>query len=254
MSRLNSYNVTKDRKIYGNCQVQSPNGVLMFRCDQKKAYWYINRNLGDIIQKEPLIVRLNFEPKGLGNHQKEFGLSEMLNKCVSCGDENFLTKHHIVPYCYRRYFPLEIKSHNFHDVMPLCTNCHDTYERKADELKSKLSIEYNAPLNGVNDKRNHTKFSKIAKTLLSDEVYKIPNKRVKEIKSDVKDFFGIKRLSKKRLYSIASMRPTQPNKTHGLIVIENIKDIDSFIIMWRKHFIEEMNCLHLPKNWSTETK
>lgn len=254
MSRLNSYNVKKDRKIYGNCQVQSPNGVLMFRCDQKKAYWYINRNLGDIIQKEPLIVRLNFEPKGLGNHQKEFGLSEMLNKCVSCGGENFLTKHHIVPYCYRRYFPLEIKSHNFHDVMPLCTNCHDTYERKADELKSKLSIEYNAPLNGVNDKRNYTKFSKIAKTLLSDDVYKIPNKRVKEIKSNVKDFFGIKRLSKKRLYSIASMRSTQPNKTHGLIVIENIKDIDSFIIMWRKHFIEEMNCLHLPKNWSTETK
>ena len=87
-------NITKDKKIYGNCQVLSPEGILMFRCDQKKANWYLNRDLADPINNDPLVIKLKFEPKGLGNHAKPFGLTEMVNKCVNCGSEEFLTKHH----------------------------------------------------------------------------------------------------------------------------------------------------------------
>lgn len=36
MSRLLK-NIVKDRKLYGNCKVYSPFGVLMFRCDLKRA-------------------------------------------------------------------------------------------------------------------------------------------------------------------------------------------------------------------------
>ena len=70
MGRVTSYGVEKDRKIYGNCQVLSPGGILMFRCDEKKAKWYLNRNLGEILSESPLIVKLKFEPRGLGNHNK----------------------------------------------------------------------------------------------------------------------------------------------------------------------------------------
>jgi len=84
--------IPKDRKIYGNWQVQSPDGILMFRCDEKKANWYLNRNLGEVIKTSPLIVKLKFKPRGLGNHNKSFGLSEMGNKCVTCGDEEYLTR------------------------------------------------------------------------------------------------------------------------------------------------------------------
>jgi hypothetical protein len=246
---MNPFGVTKNRRIYGNCQVQSPDGILMFRCDEKKANWYLNRDLGEIVSDDPLTIRLKFEPNGLGNHNKDFGLSEMKNQCVVCGGDEFLTRHHVVPYCYRRYFPLEVKSHNFHDVLSLCVECHENYERFADKLKLELADEHNAPINGeVDDKKDSIRFSKIASTLLRPDVNNIPKKRIIKIKSEVKNFFGIKRLTKKRIKEISSIRSVL-KRTHGEMVMENISDIQSFVEMWREHFIENMNCQYLPKDW-----
>jgi hypothetical protein len=253
MSIYKSYGVDKDRKIYGNCQVLSPGGILMFRCDEKKANWYLNRNLGTVVSESPLIVKLNFEPKGLGNHNKSFGLSEMGNKCVTCGNEEYLTRHHVVPYCYRRYFPTELKSHNFHDVLSLCADCHDAYERKADELKEKLATIYNAPINGeVEVKGDMIKWIKIARALIGD-TSNIPKKRIKSLKNEIKKYFGIKRLTMVRLKSISETKTTFLRKTHGEVVISRIDNIQTFIEMWRSHFLEHNDCKHLPKDWSVKT-
>lgn len=254
MSKITSYGVDKDRKIYGNCQVLSPDGILMFRCDEKKANWYLNRNLGEVITDSPLTVKLNFEPRGLGNHNKGFGLSEMGNKCVTCGNEEYLTRHHVVPYCYRRYFPLELKSHNFHDVLSLCVDCHESYERKADELKEKLAIKYDAPINGEVEKSdNLIKYIKIAKTLYGD-TSTIPSSRIELLKKDIKSFFGIKRLSKARLKKISEIKSTTIRKTHGEIVISQVNDVQKFVEMWREHFITNNECKYLPENWNIKYK
>lgn len=245
------YGVNKDRKIYGNCQVYSPNDILMFRCDTKKAKWYLDRDLAEIIKESPLIIKLNFEPKGLGNHNKDFGLSEMSNRCVACGNDEFLTRHHVVPYCYRKFFPLELKEHNFHDVLSLCVPCHEKYERYADELKISLGKEYNSPINGETiDNKELIKYSKIASTLLRGDISRIPKERIKEMKCQIKTKFGIKRLTKKRLLKLSKVKSTILEKSHGEIVIEQITDIQSFVEMWRSHFVSNMNCKHLPKNWS----
>lgn len=53
MGLLNT--VTKDRKIYGNCQVLSPEGHLMFRCESKKANWYLKRDLAQIVNLDPIL-------------------------------------------------------------------------------------------------------------------------------------------------------------------------------------------------------
>lgn len=256
-----SYGVTKDRKIYGNCQVLSPEGILMFRCDTKKANWYLNRvdssgyPLGEKISDDPLTVKLNFKPKGLGNHNREFGLTMMDNKCVSCGSEEYLTRHHVVPYCYRRYFPTNIKSHNFHDVLSLCVDCHERYERHADKLKDKISIDYDAPINGETIfNKELIKYSKIAVTLLKEDLTKIPNIRVRKLKKELKDRFGIKKLTINKIKEIADIKITILSRTHGQIVIERIDDIQSFIEMWRQHFITHNDCKHLPENWSVKNR
>lgn len=249
MSHL-SYGVTKNRKIYGNCQVLSPDGILMFRCDEKKANWYLKRNLGEIINFNPLTVKLNFKPNGLGNHNKDWGLSEMSNNCVVCGSEDFLTKHHVVPYSYRRYFPLEIKSHNFHDVLSVCVDCHESYERYADELKLELSNQYKAPINGEIEKRSDViKYSKISSTLLRDDI-NIPKERIKEMRNEIKSFFGIKRLTKSKLKTMTEIKSNVIKKTHGKMVIEKVDDLQSFVEIWRSHFLEKMKPNYLPKNWN----
>lgn len=244
-----SYGVTKNRKIYGNCQVLSPNNILMFRCDEKKANWYIKRNLGDIVSYDPLIIKLNFKPKGLGNHNKDWGLSEMLNKCVVCGEKEFLTKHHVVPSFYRRYFPLEVKSHKFHDILSVCVDCHERYERHADELKLEISIKYDAPINGEVEKRKDVvKYIKMAFTLLRNDI-NIPKERIKELRGEIKNFFGIKRLTNAKLKSIVSNKPILVRKTHGEMVVQKLENLQDFVEMWRHHFVDKMKPKFLPKNW-----
>ena len=244
--------IPKDRKIYGNWQVQSPDGILMFRCDEKKAMWYVKRNLGDIINNDPKIVKLNFIPNGLGNHQRSYGLTEMLNICVVCGTNEFLTRHHVVPHCYRKYFPLEIKSHNFHDVLSVCVHCHDKYERKADDYKTQLSIIYTAPINGESiDNKEIIKARKLANSLINFESAMPENRKV-EIKNQIKDILGIKKLHKSRLHRLLNIEVKYSNKTHGEIVVSKIDDIKVFMTSWRRHFIENNDCNFLPKDWSVE--
>jgi len=244
--------IPKDRKIYGNWQVQSPDGILMFRCDEKKAMWYVKRNLGDIINNDPKIVKLTFTPNGLGNHQRSYGLTEMLNICVVCGTNEFLTRHHVVPHCYRKYFPLEIKSHNFHDVLSVCVHCHDKYERKADNYKIQLSLIYQSPINGeIVDNKDIIKARKLANSLINFESVMPENRKV-EIKNQIKDILGIKKLHKSRLQKLLNIEVKYSNKTHGEIVVSKIDDIKGFMTSWRKHFIENNDCKFLPKDWSVE--
>lgn len=238
----------KNKRIYGNCKVFSPNDILMFKCDEKKANWYLKRKLATVINQHPLSIKLNFEPNGLGNHNKKWGLSVMENKCVVCGEYEFLTKHHVVPHTYRKNFPIEVKSHKFHDVLPLCIGCHEKYESLADDLKYKLSIDYNAPLNPVKKENKSLKYRKIASALLREDI-NIPKERKDQLIKEIKSFFDIKRLSKSRLIKISKIKEKNTNKKHGQIVYESLNDLQEFVEMWRKHFIDNMKPSYLPNNW-----
>lgn len=243
--------------IYGNCQVLSPDNILMFRCDDKRAKWYLNKDLAEIIETSPLKVRLKFKPKGLGNHGKEFGLTEMENLCVNCGRNDELNRHHVVPYCYRRFFPLSLKSHNFHDVLALCVSCHEKYERNADKLKEQLSIEYKAPINGeLIENKDMIKYAKISTTLLNalNNSIKVPKSRERRLRKSIREKFGIKRLTKDKIEEIASTKITIVKRTHGEIVMSQISDIQSFVEMWRNHFVDNNECAYLPKNWSIKNR
>lgn len=261
MNNSDNIRIPKDRKLYGNCQVFSPDGHLMFRCDEKKVNWYLKRNLAEVINQEPLSVKLNFEPKGLGNHNKPFGLGEMSNKCVNCGSEHFLTRHHVVPYCYRKYFPERLKSHNFHDVLSLCQECHENYERHADNLKEYLSRKYQAPIHGVIVTHNKLTYDEVktrkvisgCNLLLSDWLHKVPQERINEVEAEIKEFLG-RNYTKNDLIELASLKPSILQKTHGQVVMEQIQDYQKFIEMWRKHFIENNECRFLPDNWKIDNQ
>lgn len=240
--------------IYGNYRVKSPEGILMFRCDEKKANWYLSRDLAEILPKEVLTIRLKFKPRGLGNHNKSFGLKEMKNICVNCGKTSELNRHHVVPYCYRKFFPESIKSHNFHDVLSLCVDCHENYERKATDFKIELADIYNAPINGdlINNK-DLIKARKLASCLLNNG-HQMPKNRVNEVKNEIKSFFGLKKLHKKRLENLMNLELKIINKTHGELVVSQINNIDDFMTSWRKHFIENNDCKYLPLDWSVENE
>lgn len=240
--------VTKNRKIYGSYKVLSPDNILMFYCGEKKINWYLNRNLAEWV--DSYTIRLNFEPKGYGNHNDDFGLTEMQNRCVNCGSKQHLTRHHVVPNCYRKHFPLSKKSHNFHDIVAMCPACHETYEGFALELKTKLAKKYDISLNGIRI-FDHD-LNKIQRKLHACELPNVPLKRKKQLIEEIKRFYGWQRLTSKRINWIKQQTPMDQVKTHGEVVVSKIKSIEKFVRMWRKHFIMNNRCEYLTENWSID--
>ncbi len=239
---------------YENCEILSPDGQLMFRCCRKKANWYLKKNLGVKLAESPLTVQLTFIPKGVGHLDDPYFLQIMENRCVVCGGEEDLNRHHIVPYCYRRFFPIQFKEHRSYDVMPLCIPCHRTYEDHAVELKKKFADKYNAPLSGAG-----FKFDKMlgtvkgaASTLLSAKD-KLPPYRFEALSKIVEDHLH-RKWTVEDLENLSKVDPYNFGDYvhHGKIVLDKLEDINEFVQIWRCHFLETMKPQFLPKYWTFE--
>jgi hypothetical protein len=240
-------------KFYGNCKVLSPNGLLMFRCDEKRIKWYLNRDLAQLVDNNT--IKLKFEPRGLGNHGKEFGLEPMNNICVNCGTDENLTKHHIIPISYRRHFPLELKSRNFHDVLLMCLDCHHNYEKKALELKIELSDKYNVPFNfKQNEFQEKIKKSIYYSKMILYDSDKLPKYRKIELYNFFIQNFGENSLNYLEKFSILNSNDYKSENNHFKLLVSKIDNLQDFIEMWRKHFIENNEVKYLPKSWNIKNK
>lgn len=236
------------KQIYHNYTVLSPDGIEMFRCDKKKFDWYLRKGLATQIDDE--VIRLLFQPKGLGWAGEHFYLQDRENKCCCCGSNNQLSKHHVVPYCYRKHMPSNLKDNNYFDVLPLCTSCHVKYEKIAQNKKQELSTRYQAPIDGLNNWMTYRPY-KHARTL-----YKywdsIPENRRKEMRNIISKELGKESISDedlKKYATITSQESIPEYKSHGEIVVFQIESFQEFFEEWRSHFVSTMQPKHLPNNW-----
>lgn len=106
-----------------------------------------------MVSEDPFIFQLEFEPKGRGDAGKE----PKENKCVKCGAEDNLTRHHVVPYFLRKMMNPENKDHRSDDIVPLCSSCHVDYERSSSQLKKSI-------LNGLHTYKKEKDFNKKVRT------------------------------------------------------------------------------------------
>lgn len=98
--------VPRQKPLYTNCFLEANDGELLCTIDKKKAMWYVNKNLGEIVKEEPLTVRLNFEPAGraVGQTGKYYQTAKE-NQCVVCGEAEKYNRKNVVPREYRKNFP-----------------------------------------------------------------------------------------------------------------------------------------------------
>lgn len=250
------YHYTLKSPQYENCEVLSPEGQLMFRCCRKKALWYLDRNLGKKVVEDPLTVQLTFVPKGVGHIDDPYFLQKMENRCVVCGGEEDLTRHHIVPYCYRKFFPTVLKDHRSYDVMALCIPCHHSYETFATEFKQTLAVKYSAPVSGTGIKYNKTLASArgSAKALL-DNREKIPQARQQELLDRVRSFLN-KEPTDEDLQGLMDKDPHDfaNYAHHGKLVVSQVADIQAFVLEWRQHFLSTMLPKFLPPFWNVKRR
>ncbi|KAJ2472733.1 hypothetical protein EV174_005792, partial [Coemansia sp. RSA 2320] len=136
----------RTKAIYENCRVLDIGGNILFRASRRRLDWYLSRQLATVVDEHT--IQLNFANRGTGRSNEPFYLQDMHNVCVVCGADTDLTMHHVVPHQYRQHMGLSVKSRSSFDLLPLCMQCHDRYERHAMSFKKHLAGCFQAPLEG----------------------------------------------------------------------------------------------------------
>jgi len=234
--------------IYGNCGVYSPEGELMFRCREKKARWYLTRNLAAIMSHDPLNIQLNFKPKGHGERPEVLKI-ERENRCVVCGNAELevLTRHHMVPFEYRKFFPESRKQHSSLFVVSICRKCHSEYEAKhALILKEAYALRYKAPLLQAD---SPAKSAEILVNTILNHCHEIPAEKLKKLQGkcfkSLKELGLIKYDGEVTAESLKRIREhLRSNKSdkwkHGYLVVKSCSNLDELEREWINNFFDTM--------------
>lgn len=243
-------------EAYGNWVMLSPQGEIMCRCDEKRARWYLKRNIAIKVAENPPTIQLTFQPAGRGNAGDEFYTSERFNQCVVCGTEQELTKHHIVPSMYRVHLPQEFKSWSSHDVVTICIEDHKSYETEAWKLKMLIAEETGIPIdNGVlKVDRSKWRIRSLSSAIIKNEAC-IPAERMAEITSRLTQMLG-KEPTREELLTLSKIDPNFDKlDCHGKLVIDGVKATGTtheFIKRWRWHFLDVAQPKFMPRGWSLD--
>ncbi|XP_061467120.1 exonuclease 3'-5' domain-containing protein 2 isoform X2 [Rhineura floridana] len=256
------YSVRKS-PLYDNCFLHAPDGQPLCTCDRKKAQWYLDKGIGELVSTDPFIVKLQFEPSGRPESKVDYYLTVKENLCVVCGKRESYIRKNIVPHEYRRHFPIQMKDHNSHDVLLLCTSCHAISNYYDNHLKQLLAEEFGAPIGCEESVRLledpiRRQVRSAARALLNAD--SLPDARKEELLQVIKDFFDSATVSLEMLQEAAGLETRICNESyvpHGLKVVQyfangGLRSLMQLESRWRQHFLDVMHPKHLPKQWSVD--
>ncbi|KAE8745416.1 hypothetical protein FOCC_FOCC007797 [Frankliniella occidentalis] len=252
--------------LYDNAYMLAPDGAILCTCDFKKAEWYVSKGLATIVDTEPLKIQLNFQPavnRSLNGTSAEYYTFAKKNQCVACGRKESYVRKKIVPHEYRKHFPECMKSHQCHDILLLCTNCHVRSNVSDHSMRVELSRICNAPLaTDENVKVTEDRTSKSIRSAvraLLNKSNKLPEKRRKELTDMLSDVLQAD-LTPDLLNSLKDIDIKIENQgytPHGLAVVEHfakegVRGLMQLEKMWREHFLNVMEPKYLPPLWSVD--
>lgn len=247
---------------YSNCLMVGPDNVPLCRVDLKRAKWYVVNNLASWT-KYPEEFKINFKPNGKGACGDPFYLQHKPNRCVVCGKEKSLTKHHVVPYQYRCRFHDRYRCHTSHDVFLLCRDCHSKYEIHAKKLKEELFGDQERLLLDLFEKYRIA--VRNASTLLKHKD-KIPEEGQRHLKSKI-ERIGVS-TDNKSLAAFLKQFATKNDINNDAIdakigfaklykeIFDRMSENDlyEFVVKWRKHFVDIMQPKYMLPHWNIYKK
>jgi hypothetical protein len=247
-----------------------PDGEFMFYHTERKMRSLLNKDLVKIINQNDRIVQFTITPRGKGVEKGDvFMNTPKEKKCVVCGTSKELTRHHVVPKCFRSHFPEKFKNSNAHDILFICVNHHVKYERVADILKKdyfeRYEIESIVPL--------QTKIISQIKIRLS-LAYHLENMLYEgnvcwtKLDYKLRNLLNLEQtipLSLNQIEYIKNVyeekmkyaRDYFKNENSSKFLVDKIlkeDSLESFVKTWRQHFIDNANPKYLPLGWSVERR
>ncbi|XP_068948105.1 exonuclease 3'-5' domain-containing protein 2 isoform X2 [Petaurus breviceps papuanus] len=252
---------TRKSPLYDNCFLQAPDGQPLCTCDRKKAQWYLDKGIGDLVSEDPFVVKLQFEPSGRPESPKDYYLMIKENLCVVCGKRESYVRKNVVPREYRRHFPIQMKDHKSHDVLLLCTTCHAISNYYDNNFKKQLAEECGASIGSEEGLRflEDPVCSPVrsrARSLLNAK--NLPAYHKKELLQGIKEFFNTETVTDLILQEAASLETRIASEryvSHALKVVQyhakgGLPSLMQLESRWRQHFLDSMKPRHLPQQWS----
>lgn len=236
----------RKKELYSDCSLHDSHGFLC-NCSRQRANWYLQKDIATIICKSPLTVQLKFDPDITDKQREAARAVKKQSICCVCGERRMhqLTRHHIIPLCFRKHFPSHYKVSLGHDVLPLCHECHVIYNKSANEKTDKLFAENHS----IFTQKQRTSFLKdilrLCKPLV--ERLKIPPQRLMELNAELERAWE-KQCSPEDI-ATTCLRELAQQKPAPLIYLQDVASLDDFIRAWRRHFIATMNPQFMPQGW-----
>ncbi|XP_013822706.1 PREDICTED: exonuclease 3'-5' domain-containing protein 2 isoform X1 [Capra hircus] len=269
--------------LYDNCFLHAPDGQPLCTCDRRKAQWYLDKGIGELVSEEPFVVKLQFEPAGRPESPGDYYLMVKENLCVVCGKKDSYIRKNVIPHEYRKHFPIEMKDHNSHDVLLLCTSCHAISNYYDNHLKQQLAREFQAPIGSEEGLRlledpERRQVRSGARALLNAE--SLPAHRKEELLQALREFYRTDTVTEEMLQEAASLETRRKSSgqhrtvcgfasfpvsrisnenyvPHGLKVVQRhtqggLRSLMQLESRWRQHFLDSMQPRHLPQQWSVD--
>lgn len=235
--------VSYNKQVYDNIAMLSPEGQLMCYIGSKRANWYLQRDLADKLEEKK--IQLKFRPNGLGHYYDPERNIPVDNHCVVCGHDEIskLTKHHSVPECFRKYFPDEWKSYRSHEILFICTDCHERYERYASDIKRDLI----AALGGEEIMNIDNRMRKYINTLLKHKKL-LPEEKRLRLENEIKEHYKISVINDSVLKQLLKKPRINPYRLYA----QQVENHFEFARFWKQHFLDIMKPKYLFAYWRPE--
>lgn len=235
-------------KPYDNIAILAMDGVLLGFCGKRKSNWYLKRGLAvEDRYGDCNAIKLQFEPQGRYGQVMAAVIGPRKNQCVVCGSEENLTRHHVVPYCFRRYMK-EWNHHNSFDVVILCEKHHQAYEKKANRMKDGLMRQSKIPNHMYMSAEESDVYKTYRKAVAVSKYMKhMPEETRIRLVIEVCTFFGYP-VDETTVNLVANL-DMERNKNHNAyqsIVDDLDGNVRDFIKMWASHFFKLMKPKFMP--------
>ena len=130
---MKDYSLLDGAKHFETFVVLSTTGKTMFRCNEKRAKFYLKKQYAIQVDDHTLQFTNDVTEDTLNKLYdgkfSEFFMVVKNDHCACCGKKARLTRHHIVPKCHKMKLPLELRK-CLSNVLFVCIECHKEYDHE----------------------------------------------------------------------------------------------------------------------------
>lgn len=256
LSQYSDYEENGETKqIYGEYEFYSSDGVFLGYASKTKIRFYSKRN--ECCNIDHFHKKITFNKPFDASRVKSTVHYVKENICVVCGDDYNLSATKVIPKCFTRHFPPEIKTGS-ENIISVCKSCLNRVNKHVRAYEQKLYQEYSIDIEYYNNLNLLCDCYKLAKNYLDNS-------------ADIKRNKVLRRLTRllyplyfKQEY-VHTMKLTREHMEEFIKDVDNNKIIDpskdylndelvlrfgdmmKFKDCWLKAFTENIDMQHLPK-------